>query len=199
VGRPRLRPLLERAPPHTAGAIQLTDNFLDATHLPTVHTTTFGVEDDAFLPPHEVARDGWRASTTYVAPYKNQDDPLVATGEHPLVQTHHLFKELTAATTAVVRLTFPMTGGVIAILFSCLPEDGGSSKVFKVVARNDFAGDAAKIAESVEFEDRVLDEDLAILESYRHRRVPLDPRVEVHTRNDRLSLAYRRMLAELVA
>jgi vanillate O-demethylase monooxygenase subunit len=182
----------------SAGAVQLTDNFLDATHLPTVHTGTFGVADDVFLPPHEVERDGWRASTTYVTPYRNHDDPLVATGEHPLVQEHHLYKELVPATTALVRLSFPLTGGVISILFSCLPEDDTSSKVFKMMARNDVGGDRARIDESIEFEDRVLDEDLVVLESYRHTRVPLETRVEVHTRNDKLSLAYRRVLAELL-
>jgi len=183
----------------TAGAFQLTENFLDATHLPTVHTGTFGVADDAYLPPHDVERDGWRAWTTYVAPYRNHDDPLVATGEHPLVQEHHLFKEFGAATTALIRLQFPMTGTVLAILFACLPEDRGSSRIFKMMARNDFGGDEARLAESIEFEDRVLDEDLAVLESYRHTEVPLDTRVEVHTRNDKLSLAYRRTLADLVA
>jgi phenylpropionate dioxygenase-like ring-hydroxylating dioxygenase large terminal subunit len=114
------------------------------------------------------------------------------------VQEHHLFKQFTPATTAVVRLSFPLTGGVLAILFSCLPVDESSSIVFKVMARNDFGGDDDLIKASIEFEDRVLDEDLAILESYRDLRVPLDPRLEVHTRNDRLSLAYRRMLARLV-
>jgi len=183
----------------SAGAFQLTDNFLDATHLPTVHTGTFGVADDAYLPHHEVARDGWRAWTTYVTPYRNHDDPLVATGEHPLVQEHHLHKEVVAATTALVRLRFPLTGGVLAILFSCLPVDAHRSIVFKVMARNDFHGDEVKIKESVHFEDRVLDEDLAVLESYRDPRLPLDTRFEIHTRNDRLSLAYRRLLADLVA
>jgi hypothetical protein len=87
---------------------------------------------------------------------------------------------------------------VLAILFSCLPERSGRSKVFKMMARNDLGGDGARLAESVVFEDRVLDEDLAVLESYRHTHVPLDPRVEIHTRNDKLGLAYRRVLAELV-
>jgi vanillate O-demethylase monooxygenase subunit len=181
----------------TADALQLTDNFLDATHLPTVHTATFGVDDGGYLPPHEVVRDGWRAATTYVTPYRNHDDPLVATGEHPLVQEHHLTKEVVPATTALVRLRFPMTGGVLAILFSCLPEGPGRSRIFKVMARNDLGGDADRLADSLVFEDRVLDEDLAVLEAYRHRGVPVDPRVEIHTRSDKLSLAYRRILADL--
>lgn len=182
-----------------AGAFMLTDNFLDATHLPTVHTGTFGVPESGELPPHEVERDGWRAWTTYRTPYKNHDDPKVATGEHPLVQDHVLHKEVVAATTALVRLSFPLTGGVLAILFSCLPVDATTSKVFKVMARNDFHGDEVKLKESVRFEDAVLDEDLLVLEAYRDTRLPLDTRVEVHTKNDRLSLAYRRLLADLVA
>lgn len=184
--------------PTRAGALMLTDNFLDATHLPTVHTGTFGVADSGALPPHEVERDGWRAWTTYCTPYKNHDDPKVATGEHPLVQDHLLHKEVVAATTALVRLSFPLTGGVLAILFSCLPVDATTSKVFKVMARNDLGGDDAKLEESVRFEDAVLDEDLVVLEAYRDTRLPLDARIELHTKNDRLSLAYRRLLADLV-
>ena len=182
----------------SASAVHLTDNFLDATHLPFVHTGTFGVDSGGALPLHDVHRDGWRAWTTYVTPYRNYDDPLVVTGAHPLVQEHHLFKELAPATTALIRLQFPLTGGVLAILFACLPEDRTSTRVFKMMARNDFDGDAAKLADAVDFEERVLDEDLRILEAYRDRRVPLDPRVEVHTRNDKLSLAYRRVLSDLV-
>ena len=33
---------------------QLVDNFLDATHLRTVHAGTFGVDDGGYLPPSEI-------------------------------------------------------------------------------------------------------------------------------------------------
>lgn len=52
-------------------------------------------------------------------------------------------------------------------------------------------------AELVAYEDLVLDEDLAILERYRDRSLALDVAAEVHTRADRLSVAYRRLLADL--
>ena len=45
----------------------------------------------------------------------------------------------------------------------------------------------------------MLDEDLAILERYRDRSLALDLKVEVHSRADRLSVAYRRLLADLAA
>lgn len=185
--------------PTTAGAGQLCDNFLDAAHLPVVHTGTFGVPGADELPPEPVDRDGWTASTTYRVTYRNHDDPLVATGEHPLEQPQDLYKEVRPATTALIRLAFPLTGKVLAILFSCLPVDAECTIVFKMMARNDFDGDRERLAASLDFEDRVLDEDLAVLEAYRSSALPVDTTVEVSTRVDRLSVTYRRLLADLVA
>lgn len=183
----------------SAGAGQLCDNFLDAAHLPVVHTGTFGVPDADYLPPQPAERDGWTASTTYQVTYKNHDDPLVETGEHPLEQPQDLYKEVRPATTALIRLAFPLTGKVIAILFSCLPVDAERTIVYKMMARNDYEGDQAKITASLVFEDQVLDEDLAVLEAYRSMALPIDTTAEVSTRVDRLSVTYRRMLAELVS
>ncbi len=183
----------------TVSAFQLTDNFADATHLPTVHTQTFGVAEAGYLPPHEVAVDGWTVSTTYRVQYKNHDDPLVATGEHPLVQPQVLYKECRPMATAFITLDFPLTGARLAILFAIQPEDGRTSRIYKQMARNDLGGDAARLAETVVFEDLVMDEDLAVLESYWEMGIHLDPRTEVHTRTDKLSLAYRRLLAAAVS
>lgn len=183
-----------------ASAFQLCENFLDATHLPTVHTGTFGVAGAAYLPDHTVDHDGdggWRASTTYEVTYRNHDDPLVATGEHPLEQPQLLYKEVCPPTTAFIRLGFPLTGRTIAILFSCLPESAGSTRVFKMMARDDFGGDAQLLADAEKFEDLVLDEDLAVLEAYEDMSLALDLRTEVHTRGDKLSVAYRRLLARM--
>lgn len=182
----------------TAGAGQLCDNFLDGAHLPVVHTQTFGVPDADYLPPEPVERDGWQASTMYRVTYKNHDDPLVETGEHPLEQPQDLYKELRPATTALVRLSMPLTGAVITFLFSCLPEDAEHTTVFKMMSRNDLGGDADRLGRVLEFEDLVLDEDLDVLEAYPSKALPIDLGVEVHTRVDRLSATYRRMLGELV-
>ena len=164
-----------------------------------MHTGTFGVAESGYLPPVTVEQDGWRAWTTYEVEYRNHDDPLVATGEHPLVQPQRLYKEVVPATTALVRLHFPLTGKAIAILFSCLPESPTSTRIFKMMARDDLGGSAERLAEAEKFEDQVLDEDLAVLETFDTMSVPLDLRTEVHVRADRLSLAYRRLLAAMIA
>lgn len=183
----------------TAGAGQLCDNFLDAAHLPTVHTGTFGVPDKPYIEPSGVDTGEWTASTTYRVMYKNHDDPLVASGEHPLEQPQDLYKEVRPATTALIRLGFPLTGKRIAILFSCLPETATTSVVFKMMARNDFNGNREQLDASIAFEDSVLDEDLVVLEAYPNHDLPLDLTTEVHTRVDRLSVTYRRLLGQLVA
>lgn len=69
------------------------------------------------------------------------------------------------------------------------------------MARNDLPGTtleeiAAAFQKLVDEEDAILLEDLAILGNYRDITLHLDPTVEVHTRADRLSLAWRRLMAD---
>lgn len=183
----------------TVSAGQLVDNFLDATHLRTVHAGTFGVDDGGYVPPSDVVRDGWSAHTTFEIQYRNHDDPLVATGEHPLVQPQRLYKEISGPTTALIRLFHPMTGKTISFLFACSPVDAGRSRIFKLMSRDDLTDPDAQLPAILDFEDRVLDEDLAVLEAYDDMAISTDPRHEVSVRTDRLSVAYRRILGELVA
>jgi vanillate O-demethylase monooxygenase subunit len=181
--------------PVSAG--QLVDNFLDAAHFPFVHTGTFGDDRAAEVNDDGVERDGWSVRTVFDTWYRNHDDPLVATGEHDLLQPQRLLKRGGASLTVYLRLSFPVTGATLAILFSCQPESPTSTRIFKVVARDDTGGDPARIARCIEDEDRIMAEDLALLERYDRMVLHLDPRVEVHTRADRLSLAWRRVMADL--
>jgi len=182
-----------------AGAGALADNFLDASHFPTVHTRTFGTPEAAYVSPHTVERDGWEIRTVYVAPYRNHDDPLVATGEHPLVQEHILTKVGRPASAVYLTLDFPMTDVRLAILFACQPEHHGSTRVYKHMATNGYVGDPDRLSDLIRFEDLVLDEDLVVLERYPDQRLAIDLGAEVHSRADRLSVAYRRLLGDLVA
>jgi phenylpropionate dioxygenase-like ring-hydroxylating dioxygenase large terminal subunit len=178
-------------------ALQLADNFLDAAHFPTVHTRTFGTPEAAYVSPHHVSRDGWEIRTVYEAPYRNHDDPLVATGEHPLVQPHVLTKVGRPPSSVYLTLDFPLTGERLAILFVCQPETATSTRVYKLMAHNGCIDDPARVAEFVGYEDLVLDEDLAVLERYDAMTLATDPRREVQTVADKLSVAYRRVLADL--
>jgi hypothetical protein len=98
---------------------------------------------------------------------------------------------------AHVRLDLP--GVTIGILLACQPEDATTTRVFKLITRSDVGEDAGRLAAFIKEEDQILAEDLAILERYPSPLLPLDPRTEVHTRADRLSVAWRRLLAEAAA
>jgi vanillate O-demethylase monooxygenase subunit len=182
----------------TVSALQLADNFLDAAHFPTVHTRTFGTPEAAYVSPHHVERDGWELRTVYEAPYRNHDDPLVATGEHPLVQPHVLTKVGRPPASVYLTLDFPLTGRRLAILFVCQPETRDRTRVYKLMAHDGLAAaDVDAIADLIAYEDLVLDEDLAILERMPAMTLATDPRVEVHSTADKLSVAYRRALADM--
>jgi vanillate O-demethylase monooxygenase subunit len=189
----------ETAPRHTpVSALQLADNFLDAAHFPTVHVRTFGTPEAAYVSPHHVTRDGWEIRTVYEAPYRNHEDPLVATGDHPLVQPHVLTKVGRPPASVYLTLDFPLTGRRLAILFVCQPETRDRTRVYKLMAHDGIApDDVERIADLIAYEDLVLDEDLAILERMPAMTLATDPRVEVHSTADKLSVAYRRALAEM--
>jgi phenylpropionate dioxygenase-like ring-hydroxylating dioxygenase large terminal subunit len=179
-----------------AGAAQLVDNFLDASHFPFVHTQTFGDDKASTVVDDGIARHGWFVRTSFSTWYRNFDDPLVATGDHDAVQPQDLLKQGSASLTVYLRLYFPVTDATFAILFCCQPETATTTRIYKLMARNDLHGDQGRIAATVKDEDLILQEDLAVLERYIHSELHLDQRVEVHTKADRLSIAWRRLLAE---
>lgn len=189
--------------PVSAG--QLIDNFCDAAHFPFVHIATFGTDEAARVEDRGVEREGWTVVSTFDSWYRvsDADDPLVATGDHPAVQPQVLTKRGYAGAVVVLTIEFPVTGATLAILFACTPETATRTRVHKLISRNDFrtgAGvlDTTRMTACIAEEDLILAEDLAILERYDEMVIHLDPQVELHTRADRLSLAWRRMMAEFI-
>jgi len=51
--------------------------------------------------------------------------------------------------------------------------------------------------ELIGFQDRVTEQDRAIVESQRPELLPLDLQAELHLRSDRLAIAYRKWLREI--
>jgi phenylpropionate dioxygenase-like ring-hydroxylating dioxygenase large terminal subunit len=167
-----------------ASAGQLVDNFLDAAHFPFVHAGSFGVTDDEPLDSGEVTVHGTGVTATFTTPYRDAGE----------VYTHRVTKAAAVSTTAYVRLVLPHA--TIGILLACLPEHAGSTRIFKLLTRDDLGGDPGRLAAFVKEEEQILAEDLSILERYPSPELSLDPRVELHTRVDRLSLAWRRVMAQ---
>jgi phenylpropionate dioxygenase-like ring-hydroxylating dioxygenase large terminal subunit len=182
-----------------ASAGLLADNFLDVAHFPFVHAGTFGADEAAEVPQYAVARDDWSFTMSYEHSFANREDPGVAAGVRPLVQTRRLSYRLSAPFHLRLRIDFVEAGGTNVIGFFIQPETADSCRLFTTLWRDDLSGDAVRMAEAVEFEVAVLREDLRIQESFHELVLPLGLTAEVHTRADRTTLELRRVLADLVA
>jgi vanillate O-demethylase monooxygenase subunit len=177
----------------------LADNFLDIAHFPFVHGGTFGTDEATEVAPLAVARDDWSFTVAYEHPFAHREDPGVAAGLRPLVQTRRLTYWLNAPFHLRLRIDFVDAGGSNVIGFFIQPETDETCRLFTTLWRDDLDGDEARMAEAVAFELEVLQEDLRIQEAYHALVLPLSPTAEVHTRADRATLELRRVLGDLVA
>jgi phenylpropionate dioxygenase-like ring-hydroxylating dioxygenase large terminal subunit len=182
----------------TAGAQQALDNGCDSSHFVIVHAGTFGGDAAAQSRAKSVVRDGWTVSATYETVYRVLDDPDGGSDVRPVEQISLHTKTVVAASSLMLRMEFPMTASVFTILASVQPEHDGSTRLYRWFARNDIVGDEERWAACLEIERAVQAEDLVALGAFRDHRLPLDLRREVHVADDKMSLVYRRMLADLV-
>jgi phenylpropionate dioxygenase-like ring-hydroxylating dioxygenase large terminal subunit len=182
-----------------ASAGLLADNFLDVAHFPFVHAGTFGADEAAEVPRYTVARDGWSFTMSYEHSFANREDPGVASGARPLVQTRRLAYELCAPFHLRLRIDFVEAGGSNVIGFFIQPESADSCRLFTTLWRDDLGGDQGRLDEAIAFEVAVLREDLRVQEAYDELVLPLAPTAEVHTRADRTTLELRRVLSDLLA
>jgi len=182
-----------------ASAGLLADNFLDVAHFPFVHAGTFGADEAAEVPQYAVARDDWSFTMSYEHSFANREDPGVAAGVRPLVQTRRLSYRLTAPFHLRLRIDFLEAGGTNVVGFFIQPQSADSCRLFTTLWRDDLSGDAGRMAEAIAFEVAVLREDLLIQEAFDELVLPLERTAEVHTRADRTTLELRRVLSDLVA
>jgi len=201
-----------------AGAGLLADNFLDTAHFPFVHAGTFGAGEERLVGRFDVEREPGRLafSAGYEHSFANREDPGVATGERPLLQTRRLTYRYVAPFHLTLRIDYVEAGGANTIGFFVSPLSEEHCHIFSVLWRNDLGGDPARLDEAVDFEMQVLAEDLRIQEAMYELALPLlgaadadgagrmgPPGArglgEVHTRADRTTVELRRVLGDLVS
>ena len=89
--------------------------------------------------------------------------------------------------------SLPQLQVTFSILIVVSPETERSVRVWMLTTICDPDGDLASYDS---FNKVIFDQDIVTVESQLPKRLPLDPRAEVHQRADRMSLAYRRWLVE---
>ncbi len=181
-----------------ASAGIMVDNFLDIAHFPFVHAATFGAEESTYVEPYSAEQIGTSAVLSYEHLFANREDQGVATGIRPLLQRRRMTYRYFAPFSVTLRLDFLDSGGTNLIGFFVQPVDDQYCCLYSTLWRDDLAGDEGKMKEAIEFELKVLEEDLAIQAAYEELTFPIDTSIEIHTRADRLTLLMRRILGELI-
>jgi vanillate O-demethylase monooxygenase subunit len=180
------------------GAGLMLDNFLDQAHFAFIHAATIGTPEAEVVHDLDIERDGFSMTVRSEHPFPNREDPGVATGERPLIQTRRLTYEYRAPFAISLRIDYVEAGGTNVLAFAVQPERDDSCVVYTRILRNDLEGDPHRLAEAVSFEQKVIEEDVRLQERYRDRSLPLDITEEVHVKADRMTVELRRILADLV-
>jgi len=182
-----------------ANGAMLIDNFLDESHLPFVHAATIGGAGPEVIPRAEVVRDGLSFTAVREHTFTNLTDPAVLDGSRPAVQRRRMTYRYQAPLTATLLLEYLDAEGWQFLTFVVAPQDEKTCRVYQTVTGPGLE-DAEQAESAAKYEMSIFEEDLDL-----QRRAlsgldfPLDAAAELHTRADRISVEFRRVLATAVS
>lgn len=176
-------------------ATRMTDNFMDFSHFPWVHTGTFGIEQNTEVPKlHLEPLDDGYYGYQYEVDARN-DTGTVASGQDTPVVHRHMSTGFHLPFT--VRSTIRYETGLEHLLLLCAtPIDDTTSYFTFVVWRNDdgsIPGD-----EVIAFDRAIGAEDKKMLERV-PGVLPLDQQATVSVQSDKPSVEWRRQLAAMLS
>ncbi|MBU2664531.1 Rieske 2Fe-2S domain-containing protein [Actinoplanes bogorensis] len=182
-----------------AAAGVAADNFLDVAHFPFVHAGTFGAEEAKLVDRYEVVTELWGCRSIQEQWFDNPGDPGVAQGVRPVRQRRRATYVYRAPFQLMLRLEELDAGAVKTILFFSQPESLTSTRLYTKMLLHGIGGvpdpSPDVVRAEVEFEERVLAEDLELQRRMRLPGLPLKGRDELHVRADLLGVHLRRTLA----
>jgi len=172
------------------------DNALDVSHLSFVHRNTVGDASRPEMSEYQVERDGLRISFSISYTAQVTEEMKRNTGLTVDTTTRTTHAELVQP--LVFRGVLEYENGLRHVLYkTAAPIDDDHTLFCQFIARNDAPDDdkqrlMASIDQAVQAEDRALLEGLPA-------DFPIEITTEVHTKVDRMTLEYRKVLAELAA
>jgi vanillate O-demethylase monooxygenase subunit len=175
-------------------AARQVDNFLDVSHFPFVHAGTFGNSSEPEIPEIPVRVTDYGLAYDFNFNANNPDASPMDGGKNLFWETKY---HLTLPFAVRLWEAFPdKEPGSIHVVFNvAAPVSAKRTRAFFFVCRNfDFDVPAEEI---LEWEGRIMGEDQTIVEGQRPEELPLDLTQEYHVQADRMTIAYRRQLAEL--
>ena len=169
--------------------LRAVENFLDIAHFPFVHTAILGSEPHTEVAPYKVDID--ETKDEVIATKVKFFQPQAAKSANEGIVTEYIYR-VPAPMTAILYKTCPnrdTVHDIIALFVQPLDED--HCAVWPWMALYDAE---SSMADMVEFQQLIFLQDRNILENQIPKRLPIDPKMEIPTRADLTSVAYRRWL-----
>jgi phenylpropionate dioxygenase-like ring-hydroxylating dioxygenase large terminal subunit len=169
--------------------LRAVENFLDIAHFPFVHTNVLGAEPHTEVYKYDVHVDETEDEViaTNIKFYQPQASKSAVGG----IQTEYVYR-VPAPMVAILYKTCPPKPefqDIITLFVQPLDEE--TCDVWPWMALYD---DTSSMADLIQFQQLIFLQDRSILENQMPRKLPLDPRLEIPTRADLTSIAYRRWL-----
>jgi phenylpropionate dioxygenase-like ring-hydroxylating dioxygenase large terminal subunit len=171
---------------YKASGPRAIENFLDVAHFPFVHEGLLGDPRHPEIADYEpiIEPNGVTAKSISVW----QPDPD-GTGRPAVVTyTYRVLRPLTA------YLAKESVENRYTLLMTVTPVDEVESIAWMLIATN-YAHDQVEQLRS--FQNKIVSQDIPVVESQRPELLPLDLQAELHLRSDRMSIAYRKWLREI--
>jgi vanillate O-demethylase monooxygenase subunit len=182
-----------------ANAAILVDNFLDEAHFPFVHAATIGGAGPEPIPRADIERGDLSFTAVREHTFTNLTDPAVREGTRPAVQRRRMTYRYQAPLTASLLLEFLDAGGWNFLTFTVQPEDAHACRVYQTVSGPGLT-DPDQAESAAKYELSIFEEDLDLQRrALSGLEFPLDVAAELHTRADRVSVEFRRVLADSLA
>ncbi|MCU1377397.1 MAG: hypothetical protein JWN29_380 [Acidimicrobiales bacterium] len=181
----------------SASAPRIIDNALDVSHVAWVHKDSVGSAANPRLSDFTVEREGYvlRFSVSYVAAVNEQQKQNLGITSDLTRRTTHA--ELVQPLIFRGVLEYEENGLRHVLYKTATPVDDGTTLFCQFIARSDRP--SPEIREQIAEVDRIVQsEDKRLLEAV-NPDFPIDVTSELHTRSDRMTLEYRRVLGDLAA
>ena len=170
-----------------AAGPRIIENILDVGHFPFVHAGILGEESRAEIGEYEAEIGDDGVSIPSVDMWQPDPDGL---GQGKMVNySYRVPRPLNA------QFTKNTDGNIIEFYFSITPISETCSEVWMSLAMN-YGFDLSE-AEIREFQDRIVMQDVPVVESQHPELLPLDLQAELHLRSDRAAIAYRKWLNQI--
>jgi len=176
-------------------ALRIVDNALDVSHVAWVHRNSIGSNAHNKLEMSELSRDGLNLKFSVTLVTQVREAMKTTDGIMGETTRRTVHAELVQPLIFRGRLVYEENGLVHVLYKTCTPIDDENTLFCQFIARNDKP--ALERWESITAVDKLVQsEDRALLEHI-VPDLPLQITDEVHTKYDKMTLEYRRVLAEL--